>query len=455
MKTIGIIAEYNPFHNGHAYQIAEIRRRAQADFIVIAMSGDFVQRGAPACADKFTRARMALSCGADLVIELPVLWSAASAEHFAMAGVTLFEKMGCVGALCFGAETESLCRLSALSGVLAEEPEAYRLALSAHLKEGLSFPAARAKALGVKSPNDLLSSPNNILAVEYLKALRRRNSPIAPLLLKREGAGYHEKTIGLCAPDAISQEVSAPAASATAIRELLIRPSCAAQKPREPENGESPAVEDARFSGANGRASDLLRCSMPKHAYSELMEYQKSHPFLDSDDFSEILGYLLLTTSIDTLRQTADITPDIANRIFGNRHSCHSYSDFCLHLKSRNVTYTRCSRILLHLILNLTEQDAALGARLDYIPYLRVLGFRRAAAPLLSELKSTASVPVITKLSAASVVLSGEAYAMLEKDLFAGELYRQVRNEKAAREGRAVSKKSSGSELSQPLVVVP
>ena len=107
MKVIGIIAEYNPFHNGHAYQIAEIRKRTCADYIVVAMSGDFVQRGTPAIIDKYTRTNMALSCGADLILELPTLWATASAEDFAMAGVTLFDKMGCVDGICFGAETDT------------------------------------------------------------------------------------------------------------------------------------------------------------------------------------------------------------------------------------------------------------------------------------------------------------------------------------------------------------
>ena len=143
MKTIGIIAEYNPFHNGHAYQIAELKRKTNADFVVIVMSGDFVQRGAPAIIDKYCRAEMALLCGADLVIELPAVWAVSSAEDFAMAGVTLFDKMGCIDGICFGAESDQLPLLKSIAGVLAEEPDIYRSALSSYLKKGLAFPAAR------------------------------------------------------------------------------------------------------------------------------------------------------------------------------------------------------------------------------------------------------------------------------------------------------------------------
>lgn len=139
MKTIGIIAEYNPFHNGHAYQIAELKRKTNADFVVIAMSGDFVQRGAPAIIDKYCRAEMALLCGADLVIELPAVWAVSSAEDFAMAGVTLFDKMGCIDGICFGAESDQLPLLKSIAGVLAEEPDIYRSALSSYLKRDWHF----------------------------------------------------------------------------------------------------------------------------------------------------------------------------------------------------------------------------------------------------------------------------------------------------------------------------
>ena len=195
MKTIGIIAEYNPFHNGHAYQIAELKRKTNADFVVIAMSGDFVQRGAPAIIDKYCRAEMALLCGADLVIELPAVWAVSSAEDFAMAGVTLFDKMGCIDGICFGAESDQLPQLKSIAGVLAEEPDIYRSALSSYLKKGLAFPAARAAALsdyfkstGMNFLISILDTPNNILAVEYLKALKRRNSAMTPILIPRRGA---------------------------------------------------------------------------------------------------------------------------------------------------------------------------------------------------------------------------------------------------------------------------
>lgn len=429
MKIIGIIAEYNPFHNGHAYQIEEIRKRTGADYIVAAMSGDFVQRGAPAVIDKFSRTKTALSCGADLVIELPVLWATSSAEYFAMAGVTLFEKMGCVEGICFGGEADDISLLSAIADILTDEPEPYRHSLSSYLKKGESFPSARTKAVcdylsvtqaampsasmdisacadapgGRCHPQQiqttavlsLLNMPNNILAVEYLKALKRRHSSVRPYLIQRKGAGYHDKTLDI------------PNASASAIRRAL-RQTC--------------SMENIPWN-----MFDSLQAAMPKSAWEILDGYLCQNPPLWRDDFSGILGYLLLSSTPEALAAAGDCNTDIANRLFRNRHHLHTFEEFCEQNKSKEITYTRLSRILFHLILGISSDSYALGKKLDYIPYLRLLGFRKDAAPLLSRLKETADVPVIAKLADAPRILSEDAYTLLKKDIFAGELYRQVR----------------------------
>ena len=208
MKITGIIAEYNPFHNGHAYQIAKIKEETDNDYVIVAMSGDFVQRGEPTITDKYERARMALSCGADLVLELPALFACASAEYFARAGVALFTRMGCVDYLCFGAENADLSQLNKIAGILVDEPRSYQDALNIYLKEGKNFPAARIlalksylsaessdAALQTEQLTSLLSTPNNILGIEYLKALKTCGSQITPYPILREGAGYHDTDI--------------------------------------------------------------------------------------------------------------------------------------------------------------------------------------------------------------------------------------------------------------------
>lgn len=475
MKVIGIIAEYNPFHNGHAYQIAEIRRLTGADYIIVAMSGDFMQRGTPAIIDKYTRSQMALSCGVDLVIELPTLWSTASAEDFAMAGVTIFEKMGCVDGICFGAETKNLSLLSSLADILVDEPTDYRESLSSYIKEGLTFPAARARALvhyltvsgsigslcvtektpSAEAISSIINEPNNILAIEYLKALKRRHSSITPYLIKRTGAGYHDATICECIPSQTSLGLEdAPTASATAIRRLLLAQNLSASSVCIGKgcNALYHSVENDKAC-LSDKAFLTLANTMP-HAASELLfHYLQKSPALCAEDFSQILGYQLLNIKPESLAAISDCNEDIANRLYRNRQSFYSYEQFIEQNKSKDVTYTRISRILLHLLLHISQEKEAVGKTNDYIPYLRILGFHksstassalasvndctketnqsaRGCAPLLTVLKQNASVPVISKLADAKKNLPAQAFSMLEDDIFAADLYEQIKFQK-------------------------
>ena len=215
MRIVGIIAEYNPFHQGHAYQIKKVRELTQADFILVSMSGNFVQRGAPAMFDKYTRAHAALLSGADLVLELPVSIATGSAEAFARGGVRLLHDTGIVTDLCFGSECGDLSSLERLAAFLAEEPTDYKLHLQDGLKQGLSFPAAREQAVRFSDPSlpaELLGMPNNLLGLEYLKALHLYGSSIRPFTIQREGSGYHDTDVS-----------SGQYSSASSIRAELIR----------------------------------------------------------------------------------------------------------------------------------------------------------------------------------------------------------------------------------------
>ena len=432
MNVIGIIAEYNPFHNGHAYQIAHVRKNLHADYIVVATSGDYVQRGEPALLDKYTRARMALSSGADVVLELPVLWSTASAELFADAGISLFEKTGCVNGICFGAESGDLALLRRIADVLADEPADLKASLKYNLKSGSTFPKAREAALlsyfsgsagqdgalpvSAEALSSLLASPNNILALEYLKALRRRASSITPYLLKREGAAYHETSI--------RSGASEVPASASAIRHTLFADAAGACG-----NSADRASEDS--------ADGILRHAMPQEALAILQDYRADFPLLCADDFSSILGYLLLSSSATQLARTADSSPEFANRMQNQLPYYTSFSSFASRLKSKEMTLTRINRILLHSILGITSSDYACGNALDKIPYLRILGFRKSAAPLLAALKASAAVPLITRSSQALKLLSPDAMRVFEHDVFAGNLYLQMRNQKGGTPLRA------------------
>ena len=442
MNVIGIIAEYNPFHNGHAYQIAHVKKNLHADYIVVAASGDYVQRGEPALLDKYTRARMALSSGADLVLELPVLWSTASAELFADAGISLFEKTGCVNGICFGAESGDLALLRRIADVLADEPAALKASLKRNLKSGNTFPKAREAALlsyfadaadqdgALPVSTETLSSPNNILALEYLKSLRRRASSITPYLLKREGAAYHETSI--------RSGASEVPASASAIRHTLFA-------------GGAGASEDS--------ADGILHHAMPQEALSILQDYRADFPLLCADDFSGILGYLLLSSSATQLARTADSSPEFANRMQNQLPYYTSFSSFASRLKSKEMTLTRINRILLHSILGITSSDYACGNALDKIPYLRILSFRESAAPLLAALKASAAVPLITRPSQAPKLLSTDAMQVFERDVFAGNLYLQMRNQKGGTPLHAARMQEHdvppASEYQRQIVILP
>ena len=200
MKVVGIIAEYNPFHNGHLHHLQESIRLSLADYTIVVMSGNFMQRGTPALMDKYHRAKAALSCGADLVLELPAYYATGSAEYFALGGISLLDKLGVVSHLCFGSECGDLDFLSKVAQITSEESEAYQKCLQAHIKSGKSYPSARTAAIievcpELSSSVSGLTTPNNILGIEYLKALYRLNSNIEPYTIQRVSSHYHDQKL--------------------------------------------------------------------------------------------------------------------------------------------------------------------------------------------------------------------------------------------------------------------
>lgn len=388
MKVNGIVAEYNPFHNGHAYQLQHAREATGAAYTVVVMSGNFMQRGAPALLDKFTRARMALENGADLVLELPTCYSASSAEFFARGSVALFDKLGIIDHLCFGSECGNIEVLSKIAEIFYTEPEPYAESLRCNLRKGMSFPIARTWALLQYAPSlsddkDVLSSPNNILGIEYLKALMSRNSRITPFTTTRVGADYHDKRLG-------TNQCSA----------LAIRQSVAA-----------------------GHDLSYLAAQMPESAYELLRDFLAHRKPLFADDFSAALQYKLLTEYSSGYDRYQDISSDLSDRIRNSLPSFAGYTSFCDLLKSKDMTYTRISRCLLHILLNMTKEEFENYRTQDYISYARVLGFRKNATPLLTEIKKHSSVPLITSLADARQTLPPEALRMLDLDILRNQIY--------------------------------
>lgn len=398
MKVVGIVAEYNPFHNGHKYQIDKIRKETEADYIIIAMSGNFLQRGVPALCDKFTRTEMALRCGADLVLEIPTIWATASAEYYAHAGVSLLAATGVVTHLCFGAETDDMNALLQIASIIKEEPEDYRSCLANSIRSGNSFPVARKQALlnalplfSVEKLDELLDNPNNILALEYLKALP---DSIEPILIKREGAGYHDTEINTKFP------------SASAIRKSIFDCSNHA---------------DVIYSDT----LDSLEKAMPKESFTLLKNASKYNQLIETNDFSNALGYCLLFQAAHDFSSYADCNQDFSNKIKNNLKDYVLFEDFIDTLKTKDMTYTRISRCLLHILLGIKQSDYTLGRSIGFAPYLRILGFQKDSSSLLSEIKQASSAPIISKAADASTQLDSEAYKFFEKDVFASNLYYQ------------------------------
>ena len=389
MKVVGIVAEYNPFHNGHKYQLDKVREETGADYIVVAMSGNFLQRGVPALCDKFIRTEMALKCGADLVIEIPTLWATASAEYFAHAGVSLLASTGVVTHIAFGAETDNLEALLQISATLKEEPDVYRAVLSNSIRSGNSFPIARKNALITALPsfteetmNEILDNPNNILALEYLKAIP---NSIEPILIKREGAGYHDTEINTDLP------------SASAIREAV-------------------------FGGAE---MDSISDAMPKESFVLLNNAYKCNQLLTTNDFSQSLGYCLLSQAPNGFASFADCNQDFSNKIKNALNSYVFFEDFIDTLKTKDMTYTRVTRCLLHILLNIKQYDYTIGRAIGFAPYLRILGFKNVSSSILSAMKREATAPIISKVADASTLLDYETNKFFEKDIFASNLYYQ------------------------------
>lgn len=392
----GIIAEYNPFHNGHAYQLEQARLLTGCDFLVVVMSGDYVQRGAPAVFDKYTRARMALACGADLVLELPVACSCASAEFFASGAVSLLDGLGCVDFLCFGSESGDLQSLMEPARILAKESPVFQEALRRGLSLGLSFPAARKEAFRACASNpDILDLPNNILGIEYLKALLQRESIIKPVTIKRKGQGYHDTLL------------DSGFASASGIRRFL--------KQEEAPLSALPALKESLPDPVMEVLKDALAHTLP----------------VWEEDFSMLLRYELLRQSASDLTRYADISPDLGRRLKNCADKFSSFSEFVALVKTKDVTYTRITRALFHILLNLTGEDTRNSVAM---PYARILGFRKDHSRILGLLKENSRIPIIPKAADYKTYLTPDLQPLFEKDLFAANLYETIA---AAKQKRA------------------
>ena len=357
MKITGIIAEYIPFHNGHRYQIQKARQITGADYVIVVMTGNFTQRGTPALIDKYSRAKMALMGGADLVLELPVCFATGSAEYFASGAIALLNQLGCVDSICFGSECGDIVPLKNVAHALVNETDDYKKILKSKLKNGSTYPVARNAALAETMdgfiPYDMvLGFPNNILGIEYIKALIRQNSSIEPFTNQRIGSDYH------------SYRLAETFSSAISIRQSLF-------------------MKDDL---------ELIRPQLPSAAYQVMEEdFHKTFPVFDAD-FSSMLKFKLLLEREKGFTEYMDVTKAISDKLVRNTFKMQEFNEFCDLLKTKDVTYARISRCLSHILLDIYAEEVAQYMDSNIVFYARALGFNENAAPLSRAIKKNTSI---------------------------------------------------------------
>lgn len=379
-KVLGIVAEYNPFHNGHLYHLNESKKQSDADYSVCVMSGNFTQRGDTAIIDKWSRTEMALKNGIDLVIELPVVYSISSAENFAYGSMSVLDKLGIVDTVSFGSEVGDLTILDSIAEILCTEPKEYVSLLNHELSRGISFPKAREKALlmylnDIRKYANVLSNPNNILGIEYLKALRNLKSNLTPMTIKRKDSDYN------------STAIKEGFASSTAIRKIITKPSSL-----------SKVVPEETFSIIDNKI---------KHGQivNGLSTFEK-----------EIL-YKLRIMPIEWIADLPDVSEGLEHAIKNAANSCNNVADLVSLVKSKRYTQTRIQRILLYALLDITKQDMENSKK--GVPYIRVLGMTENGKQLLSS--------IVTRNKKLNIITSPKKFMdhsnnKISKSLFAKDM---------------------------------
>lgn len=368
MNIAGIITEYNPFHLGHKLHLDTTRSLSHCDGVICVMSGNFMQRGEPAFIDKWTRAEIALRNGVDLVIELPTVFALSSAEFFAFGSVSLLDSLGVVNSICFGSESGDVSILKEISSLLTDESLEFKSLLKEKLKKGESLTTSRSKtvleilsksngSINLDELDKILNSSNNILGIEYIKALNRLNSGINPLTFKRNGGSYNSKTL--------DNNIS----SATSIREFL---------------------------KAHGNIEDLYN-HLPSETYKMLHNlFKENYDFVDKEKIFSFLKYKL-TTSSNRLKDIPDVKEGLDNKILKEFIQAKTLDDLIMNVKSKRYTFTRISRILSQFFLGFEEYPIE-SLRTSRPNYARVLGLNKRGAEILKEIKKHSDLEIINKV---------------------------------------------------------
>lgn len=395
MKVTGIIAEYDPFHNGHSYHIKKAREMTGADAIVVVMSGHFTQRGMPAFFRRDARVRMAVDGGADLVIELPYIYACNSSHEFARGAAGILNGIGCVDALVFGAETDDMDALEKAARAAAGTDDRSSAYIKEEMKNGVSYPEALTRSVekiyGAQTAA-VLREPNNLLGIEYMKALRELGSGIKPFIVGRRSAAHGESL------------------------EMLH------ERKQEQRIASGTAVRKAVYAGG-ARAAEML---VPDTSFSIISGYERSSGFSFAEyrdkikkNMFELLKYKIITSDEGELAEVYGVAEGLENRLKSCISGAEEIDRLIDSVKSKRYTRARISRTLMHLLINLRTTDFE-TLRETYCA--RVLGFSPTGGKLLRLMSESSAIPVFSNLSRLDK-RSPEAARVLKYDMRASDVY--------------------------------
>lgn len=380
MKATGIVVEYNPFHNGHLHHLQQTRIKTNSDIIIAVMSGNFLQRGEPALVDKWTRSKMAVAAGVDLVIELPYAFATAQASDFAKGAIFLLDALKC-HSFCFGSEEGSLEAFQETYNLLLTKKDEYNTAIASYMKKGISYPKALNEAYNEISEATTvrlvdLSKPNNILGYHYIQAANRLNSDIKPETIQRVVANYHD--------DALKTETIA---SATGIRKLLFE----------------------------GQKLSEVNAFMPSTSLLGLTEWESNNKSFGSwEQFYPALRLLIIRSSREELGQIAEITEGMENAIWKAAKTHTNFQSFMQQIKSKRFTWTRIQRMLTHIYTDFTWNQLR---KIDFPTYIRPLAMNKNGQAYLQSIKKDLQLPLVSRVAAS------KKDTQLQLDIKAADLY--------------------------------
>lgn len=379
-NVLGIIAEYNPFHNGHLYHLKESKRKCNAKYVVAIISGNFTQRGDASIVNKFEKAKMAIENGIDMVIELPTLYSISSAENFADGAIKILNELNFITHISFGSESGNINQLNDIASILTDEPEEFSKLLKEELRKGSSFPVARQNAiekfLNLTNKNEfnkLLKSPNNILAIEYLKALKKTKSNITPITIERKNVDYYSENIveNFASSTKIRKEISENLNMYTNIMDI-----------------NNMDINNMNMNNMDVNMDMFLNSCMPKKSYDIIKEnIEKGNCIQSLKCFEDMIFYKLRSMQINEIKELPDVCEGLENVIKKASNETNSLEDLINKCKSKRYTRTRIQRILIYALLGITRQDMEMSENVN--PYIRVLAVNKNGRELLSIINKT------------------------------------------------------------------